>query len=81
MSKWFIINGITCGPKMATHMTASLEDAFRVLNFILPQQIESVTVSSKCGPKLWVAESVACGAHVSSRLYWKHEASSIPDAT
>lgn len=54
---------------------------FKVLNFTLPQQIESVTVSSKCGLKLWVAESTACGPHVSSRLYWKHEASSIPDAT
>lgn len=52
-------------------MNASLDDTFKVLNFTLPQQIESVTVSSKCGPKLWVVESAACGPHVSSGLYWK----------
>lgn len=53
-------------------MNASSDDTLKVLNFTLLQQIESVTVSSKCGPKLWVVESTACGPHVSSRLYWKH---------
>lgn len=53
-------------------MHASLDDTFKVLNFTLPQQIESVTISSKCGPKLWVVESTACGPHVSSRLHWKY---------
>lgn len=52
-------------------MNASLDDTFKVLNFTLLQQIESVTVSSKCGPKLWVVKSTACGPHVSSGLYWK----------
>lgn len=53
-------------------MNASLDDTFKVLNFTLPQQIESVTVSTKCGPKLWVVESTAWGPHVSCGLYWKH---------
>lgn len=67
---------------MATCMAVYLNNIFyKVLDFILTQQFDSLTGSYKCGPKLWVAKMQPVDHMCSLGHIQITESSGIPDVT